>query len=59
MAPKNSGKPWTLAQTRKLEELARRVNVPTPDIARRLERTEGSVRSHAQREKISLRPVNK
>jgi hypothetical protein len=58
-APKNHGKPWTATQTKQLEQLARRTNVPTKGIARRLDRTVDGVRSQAQRRGIRLRPVNR
>lgn len=55
--PKNHGKEWTNSDNRRLADLARR-NTPTGLIAHDLGRTEGSVRTHASEENVSLKPTN-
>lgn len=56
--PRNAGKPWTKADNTKLKKLAKG-NTPTGLMAWELDRSEAAVRSHASREKISLKPTNK
>ncbi len=56
-APKNAGKPWTPAEIRKLQQLAKG-NTPTRVIALELGRTPKAVQSKASSEDISLKPVN-
>ncbi len=55
--PKNHGKPWTPSENAQLRKLANE-NTPTRVMGIKLERTEASVRSHAQDEKVSLKPTN-
>lgn len=55
--PGNHGKAWSPAETQKLEALAKQ-NTPTRVAALKLGRTEGSVRSKAAAESISLKPTN-
>ena len=50
--------PWTEADLRKLKSLARG-NTPTGVISLKLQRPVAAIRSKAQREGISLRPVNR
>lgn len=59
IAPKNTGKQWTREDIKSLRQLAREVNVPTKEIARRLGRSATAVRSEAHREDISRRPKNR
>jgi hypothetical protein len=55
---RRSGEPWTTAEIRELKSLAR-ANTPTGVLSLKLQRPEGAIRSKAQREGISLRPVNR
>jgi len=55
--PSNHGKEWSSGETQKLGALAQQ-NTPTRVIALKLGRTEGSVRSKAGAENISLKPTN-
>ena len=55
--PTNHGKPWTATQDRQLKDLAKG-NTPTRVIGLKMGRTEGSVRSRAGAERISLKPTN-
>jgi hypothetical protein len=55
--PTNHGKPWTATQDKQLKELAR-ANTPTRVIGLKMGRTEGSVRSRAGTERVSLKPTN-
>ena len=55
--PANHGKPWTEDQVHKLEKLAED-NTPTRVMGLKLGRTEGSIRSKASEEDISLKPTN-
>lgn len=55
---KNSGKIWTPAEDKKLQELAQK-NTPTRIIGLKLGRTESAVRTEASKENISLNPVNR
>jgi hypothetical protein len=50
--------PWTAADLRTLKSLARG-NTPTGVISLKLQRPLAAIRSKAQREGISLRPVNR
>ena len=54
---RNSGKPWTKASVSELKALVRE-NTPTRVIGLKLGRTPEAVYAHAQREGISLKPVN-
>jgi hypothetical protein len=54
---RNSGKPWTPGDVKKLEQLADG-NTPTRVIGLKLGRTEDAVRSKASDENISLAPTN-
>jgi len=53
----NSNKKWKPKEKKKLIELAE-CNTPTRIIALKLGRSENSIRSKAQKEKISLKPTN-
>lgn len=55
---RNMNKNWSTGDVRTLRQLARQ-NTPTRVIGLKLGRTEISVRGKAQREGISLRPVNR
>lgn len=55
---RNMNKNWSTSEVRTLRQLAR-ANTPTRAIGLKLGRTEISVRGKAQREGISLRPVNR
>ena len=55
---RNTGKEWTKADVRQLKELAKE-NTPTRVIGLKLGRTEGSVRTKAANEKVSLKPLNR
>jgi hypothetical protein len=55
---RRSGEPWTGAEVRELKSLARK-NTPTGVLSVKLQRPEGAIRSKAQREGISLSPVNR
>lgn len=55
--PQNHGKDWSNAETKQLGELGKQ-NTPTRLIALKLGRTEGSVRSKAGAESVSLKPTN-
>ena len=55
--PTNSGKVWTAQDLKQLQALAAG-NTPTRIIALKMQRTEGSVRSKAADEGISLKPTN-
>lgn len=54
----NKGKKWTKNDLDKLKELAKG-NTPTGLIAYKLGRTESSIYSIANKNKISLKPTNK
>jgi hypothetical protein len=54
---RNSGKPWTPAEVKKLEQLADQ-NTPTRVIGLKLGRTPGAVQQKASLEDISLKPTN-
>jgi hypothetical protein len=54
---RNSGKPWSPADVKDLQGLARG-NTPTRVIGLKLGRTEDAVRSRAAEEGISLKPNN-
>lgn len=55
--PENHGTPWTDKQVQQLGKLVER-NTPTRVIGLKLGRTEGSIRSKASEENISLKPTN-
>ena len=55
--PANHGKPWTPAEVRQLDQLAKH-NTPTRVIGLKLERTPDAVQSKASEENISLKPTN-
>jgi hypothetical protein len=55
---RRAGTPWTAADLRRLKSLARG-NTPTGVISLKLQRPPAAIRSKAQRERISLRPVNR
>lgn len=54
---KNSGKSWSSDDVKQLKELAKG-NTPTRVIGLKLGRTEGSIRSKASEESVSLKPTN-
>lgn len=54
----NKGKKWTVADLKKLEQLAKG-NTPTDLIAYKLGRTASSIKSKASEQEISLAPTNK
>jgi hypothetical protein len=53
----NSGKPWSAADKKQLQELAKG-NTPTRVIGLKLKRTPGAVQSQAARQNVSLKPTN-
>ena len=55
---RNTREPWGRADVRMLKQLAKE-NTPTRVIGLKLGRTETAIRGKAQREGISLRPVNR
>jgi hypothetical protein len=55
---RNTGKPWSEDDVRQLQQLAKE-NTPTRVMGLKLGRTESSVRSMAQKQGISLKPVNR
>jgi hypothetical protein len=55
---RNSGKEWSSKEVSNLRSLAHQ-NTPTRVIGLKLGRTEGSVRTKASDENISLKPVNR
>ena len=52
------GQPWSGEEVQRLRTLARR-NTPTGVLSVKLGRPKAAIRSKAQREGISLRPVNR
>lgn len=54
---RNSGKGWVGSEVSQLRTLARQ-NTPTRVIGLKLGRTEGSIRTKASEESISLKPAN-
>lgn len=50
--------PWTEKQVKQLRSLAK-ANTPTGVISLKMERAPGSIASKAQREEISLKPINR
>jgi hypothetical protein len=52
------GQPWTPQEVRELKSLAKQ-NTPTGVLSLKLGRPPAAIRSKAQREGISLRPVNR
>jgi hypothetical protein len=55
---RRSGEPWTKEEVAGLKSLARE-NTPTGVLSLKLQRPPAAIRSKAQREGISLRPVNR
>jgi hypothetical protein len=55
---RRAGMPWSAADVRTLKSLARG-NTPTGVISLELQRPPHAIRSKAQREGISLRPINR
>ena len=55
---RRSREPWTAAELRKLKQLAKG-NTPAGVISLKQQRPLAAIRSKAQREGISLRPVNR
>ena len=55
---RRSREPWTPADLRTLKQLAKD-NTPTGVISLKLQRPPAAIRSKAQREGISLRPINR
>jgi hypothetical protein len=55
---RHAGEPWESAEIRRLTSLAKG-NTPTGVISLKLGRPPAAIRSKAQREGISLRPVNR
>ena len=55
---RRAGQPWSSADVRTLRQLAKG-NKPTGVISVKLQRPVAAIRSKAQREGISLRPVNR
>ena len=53
-----SGAPWTREEVKNLRQLAKR-NTPTGVLSLKLRRPPAAIRSKAQREGISLKPVNR
>jgi hypothetical protein len=53
-----AGHPWTRDEVRDLRQLAKH-NTPTGVLSLKLRRPEAAIRSKAQREGISLKPVNR
>jgi len=54
---RNSGKPWTASDVRQLKTLVKE-NTPTRVIGLKLGRPPTAIYAKAQREQISLKPVN-
>jgi hypothetical protein len=52
------GQPWTREEVRDLRQLAKH-NTPTGVLSLKLRRPEAAIRSKAQREGISLKPINR
>jgi hypothetical protein len=55
---RRAGEPWSRDELKELKNLAR-LNTPTGVMSVKLDRPPGAIRSKAQREGISLRPVNR
>ena len=55
---RRSGQPWEKEELKELKSLAKG-NTPTGVISLKLQRPPAAIRSKAQREGISLRPVNR
>jgi hypothetical protein len=55
---RRSGEPWSNEEVRELKSLAKQ-NTPTGVLSLKLQRPPAAIRSKAQREGISLRPVNR
>ncbi|WFU18678.1 hypothetical protein [Bradyrhizobium sp. CB3481] len=52
------GEPWSMADVRMLKQLAKD-NTPTGVMSIKLQRPVAAIRSKAQRERISLKPINR
>jgi hypothetical protein len=55
---RRSGRPWSGADISRLAVMAER-HVPVGQIARKLQRSEGSVRAEAARQRVRLGPTDK
>ena len=55
---RRSREPWSAAELRKLRQLAKG-NTPTGVMSVKLQRPPSAIRSKAQREGISLKPINR
>jgi hypothetical protein len=55
---RRSGEPWTRDELKELKALAKQ-NTPTGVLSVKLERPPAAIRSKAQREGISLSPINR
>lgn len=55
---RRAGEPWTIDEVKTLKSLAKQ-NTPTGVLSLKLQRPPAAIRSKAQREGISLRPVNR
>jgi hypothetical protein len=55
---RRSGEPWTRDELKELKALAKQ-NTPTGVMSVKLQRPPAAIRSKAQRERISLTPVNR
>jgi hypothetical protein len=55
---RRAGEPWTGDELKELKSLAKQ-NTPTGVLSLKLQRPPAAIRSKAQREGISLRPVNR
>lgn len=58
MVAKNQGRVWTKSDERKIGTLAKK-GVKTPEIARKLGRSESAVRNKASKTNQSLKPIDK
>lgn len=58
MSPKKAGDKWTKTDTQQIGVLARK-GKSTPQIARKLGRTEAAVRQRASHSAISLKPKDR
>jgi DNA-binding NarL/FixJ family response regulator len=56
--PSNKGNPWTTEEIAKLRALAGQ-GLSTPEIARRMKRTESAIRTVAAKHGITLKPNDK
>jgi hypothetical protein len=55
---RRSGEPWTKKELKELKTLAKE-NTPTGVLSLKLQRPPAAIRSKAQREGVSLRPINR